>query len=107
MPFDGKGYIDPRVGTLRRGRTKIMESWGQGFNAEIPFHKHWWEFWRRPYLFCAATAVGENRDAMLVLLREIEVPFGTVFDLYEWNDAPGRTKAEVLSLYDRAIAGLL
>lgn len=39
------------------------------------------------------------------LLRRVLIknPVGP-FDPIDWNDAPGRTKAEVLDLFDRAIA---
>lgn len=53
--------------------------------------------------FCAAGAVvraGGGGDATAAL-REATGHFG---GLYAWNDAPERTHAEVLAVFDRAIA---
>lgn len=104
MPFDSTWIVDPRIEVLKKGRARIEKSWSQGWDER--FREHWWQFWRRQGSDCAATAIGWDDGALLVLLHEIGAPFGDDCDLYEWNDAPGRTKQDVLDLYDNAIASL-
>lgn len=56
--------------------------------------------------FCALGAIhgaesynpGDSRDAQLTFRNAIPLP------IVPWNDTPGRTQAEVLAAFDRAIA---
>lgn len=59
---------------------------------------------------CAVTAIsfvgspmGSRIDARKRLAKAIGLPDGEVFTIADWNDAPERTKAEVLAAFDRAI----
>ncbi len=107
MPFDGTQYVDPRIEALQRARERIAVGWVQGY--EVYARDHWWQFWRAKEKVCALGAISDNDDGiyadgeLLVLLHALGTPFGDSDDLTEWNDEPGRTQADVLALYDRAI----
>lgn len=54
------------------------------------------------------TAAGSDSDKYLAAYDELATaitPGGDV-GVVKWNDAPGRTQAEVLAMFDRAIASL-
>jgi hypothetical protein len=86
MPFDG---IDLSATTqaLIRGRRRIEAGWCQGVM-------------RTRKAVCAVGAVSSDDKALRMLHRA----FGRQGGLPDWNDEPTRTKDDVLSLYDRAIA---
>ena len=103
MPFDGKDlspkYLSPVACALMRGRSRIERGWCQGKMAS-------------PTGVCAIGALSgavvyghEAERAVKILNLAIgEGSSQSWHDVIRWNDAPGRTKEEVLDLYDRAIA---
>lgn len=64
--------------------------------------------------FCIAGAVGEatatsygSSAVMEELVKYMPAPSMSVGQsVYDWNDEPGRTQAEVLALFDKAISGV-
>lgn len=96
-----EGYaVSPVVSLLMRGRERIDGGWRQG--------EH-----RRAGSVCAIEALcGENKTASPAAMRwlvsaipndrRVELMMGT--SIIEYNDHPATTKADILSLYDRAIA---
>jgi hypothetical protein len=86
MPFDGT-QLSPVTQALIAGRRRIEEGWCQGSM-------------RTREGVCAIGAISYNPKAIEVLYRA----FGEDRYIPKWNDAPGRSKEEVLALYDRAIA---
>jgi hypothetical protein len=105
MPFDGKEFeveLSETTKLLIEGRNKIAEGWCQGsfYKQPIPlFH---------PARYCMMGAIGYHsatecatvgaKFTAYKLLGDVVV-MGVSF----WNDAPGRTKAEVLTAFDQAI----
>jgi hypothetical protein len=84
MPFDGT-RLTPVTQALIAGRRRIEDGWCQGVM-------------RRRGAVCAIGAISRNAGALEVLYRafgEGHIP--------KWNDTPGRSKEDVLALYDRAI----
>ncbi len=93
---------------LLRGRARIEEGWCQGVSRIIGSNTAW----------CATGAVEDGMDergalnarysaldtldAALPPLQEIRR--GRGIGIPAWNDDPERTQADVLALYDRAIA---
>jgi hypothetical protein len=103
MPLDGTTYTDPVTDLLLTGRARIERRW----------IKNDWERERRSWLppfrkrvvgYCLASAVDLDPDALAPLLHAIGAPFGDEDDIADWNDEPGRTRAEVLAVIDQAIA---
>ena len=95
---------------LRKARGFIARGWTQGEYARdaegVPVNS------RHPsaVCWCASAALhatdnyGEER---LAAYRGLCAAIGTNgFQLFEWNDTPGRTQAEVLAAFDQAIAAL-
>lgn len=88
---------------LTEARGYVAKGWTQGTlaksneNRKVSFHSP------RAVCWCALGALRlaggyyeEGQDALERLL-----PYET--ELFTWNDAPGRTQAEVLALFDKAI----
>jgi hypothetical protein len=71
---------------LIAGRRRIEEGWCQGAV-------------RKRGAVCAMGAISDNVEALVVLYRAFGGP-----GIPRWNDMPGRSKEDVLALYDRAIA---
>jgi hypothetical protein len=86
MPFDGT-HLSPVTQALIAGRRRIEEGWCQGVM-------------RTWGAVCAVGAISRNPKALEVLQRAI----GEGCYIPKWNDMPGRSKEDVLDLYDRAIA---
>ncbi|SRR6266550_3987434 len=101
MPFDGT-QLSRTTLALMEGRRRIEAGWCQ---------RHL----RIGDSFCAVGAVRSNYIHAFDILQEA-LGFGRLVTpdvhwnkdspgrLAHWNDAPGRTKDDVLALYDRAIA---
>lgn len=85
------------VKRLRKARALVVRGWWQGA---------WSNFAERPDgnpdCFCAWGALAEAglRDYVT------EYPDGETVGLVTWNDRPGRTKAEVVAMFDNSIAAL-
>jgi len=89
------------IEVLKEAREKIRQGWCQGGPARDhrdatistgdPNACKW-------CLFGALMAVTDDWDGPRAAIKEF-----TGCSLAEWNDAPGRTKAEVLALLDKAI----
>lgn len=87
---------------LIEGRRRIEDPdrWGKGMRA----HRD------DPATFCASEAIEDSPycySRTLALCALIEASAGAINNqmrIAEWNDAPERTHAEVLALYDKAIA---
>lgn len=91
---------------LEAARKKIKQGWCQGSGAKSAFgsvvsfnsvHASRW---------CAAAAIDISCDytpGAFTRAREIMVSMLGVDNLAAWNDTPGRTQAEVLAAFDRAI----
>jgi hypothetical protein len=86
MPFDGT-QLSPVTQALIAGRRRIEEGWCQGAM-------------RTREGVCAVGAISYNPKAVEVLYRA----FGGRSSIPRWNDTPGRSREDVLALYDRAIA---
>lgn len=84
---------------LRNGKLLIeTHGWGQGDGAMPP---------RGGY--CVLTAIAGDKDtyhydAIRVFERANNLDTESAPAIYDWNDAPGRTKEEVLAAFDKAIA---
>lgn len=85
---------------LRKGRERIQRGWIQGGGArsrdDKPVRAD--SPWAVQWSLSGATKMPKMRHARDVLYKILGCP------LTAWNDAPGRTQAEVLALFDRAIA---
>jgi hypothetical protein len=114
MPLDATGYLPQRVLTedeaddlaiLKAARHRIRYRW------------MWWSassFWRIvPFFYggsCAIQAVNramrrdKNASATVVERLRAHLPEGR--RIGQWNDNPLTTHADILSLFDRAIAEL-
>lgn len=98
MPLDGSEFnfeIDETTKLLMAARERIERGWCQGAG-------------RSREGVCAIVALADaaepdDREAFTAahLLMSRIVGGG----LSDWNDAPGRTKEEILVAFDRAIAG--
>jgi hypothetical protein len=110
MPLDATGYVQsPRVLTV--------EEWDNLFVLKEARHRirHRWRWWHGnapwPFRHCAVTAVSstvfhDRRLALPVVMRLADcLPPGWTF-VQDYNDAPSTTHADILSLFDRAIAEL-
>lgn len=93
------------VEALRKARALIKKGWCQGFFAQTSDGEEVDANDRRARKWCASGAVfaqkGHGRivgDALSVLSRVVETS-----SISDWNDAPVRTKREVLAAFDRAI----
>jgi hypothetical protein len=106
MPFDGRTFEqqDDVLDLLRRARERVARGWVQ--------HIH-----EADGAFCIVGAVHReicdslHRSAGWDLFGQItgelrrELPFGHwTKALPEYNDTPGRTQAEIVALFDAAIA---
>lgn len=102
MPFDGTHYIteDHIRSILRQGRARVERGWCQNHYEQ---HRRWYEFGKPKASYCLLGAINEDEDAIIPLLHAIGLPFGDFEDLWEWNDAPERTKEEVLAVFDAAL----
>jgi hypothetical protein len=110
MPFDGRDFNEISLGVVRRvlieGRRRVEESWWQKTTL-TPMPPHG--------AHCTVTAIARQNVltnlAMEALARAIFPNSSATIEtlmqgMVPWNDAPGRTKDEVLAAYDRAIAAL-
>jgi hypothetical protein len=86
---------------LRRAKGLVAKAWGQGGQISVGF---WPEDFTAPY--CALTAIwatkveNEAADALVTTLG-----VNSREGVSSWNDAPERTQADVIALYDAALAG--
>lgn len=90
---------------LKRARSLIAEGWCQGVSAQDA-NGHCTSVdsvhavkWCIDGAFCASAGVG-YLEAIKCLSRAFDSPQSIIL----WNDTPGRTQAEVLAAFDRAIA---
>lgn len=90
------------VQVLKDARRLVAENWGQGNGLNDPKGCH-----------CIYTAVYDvsggvdsrfRSPALRTLCRSANLPPDG--EIWDWNDAPGRTQSEVLALFDKAIASL-
>jgi 4-amino-4-deoxy-L-arabinose transferase-like glycosyltransferase len=87
---------------LRQAKERVVSNWGQG-NGSRPPQTAW-------CLITSLRGAGVWReDAELLLVAAAGIPANSFscpgFALYNWNDAPGRTQAEVVALFDKVLAG--
>ncbi len=104
MPLDDSNWVDVKaeiesdtaLGALLRARRRVTAGWCQHFThlrsgADVQYcavgalRQELWEVGATPYL-------------------EMAVPPGYGRSVILYNDSRGRTQAEVVALYDRAIA---
>lgn len=104
MPFDSTPITNPVIERLRLGRARVAEAWCQKY------------FSSDGHAVCAAGGITrtiaparvtqlaivdpEYDNALGFLAAALGVP---VYRIAAWNDAPERTQADVLALYDKAI----
>lgn len=96
MPFDGK-HLDDVTHLLIDGRMAIEQGWTQyGYQDDEGN-------------VCMLGAIGFRTDNENTY-NEVRVTASHILDeeccgkiAWIWNDAPGRTKEEVLAVYDRVI----
>jgi hypothetical protein len=104
MPFDGTGF--PRVLTeieardlavLKRARHRIRYRWmwGKGHIETMPV------FWRHCALSALSPRYAESPSSRL--RAQLPPGWGAV---HRYNDDPATTHADILGLFDRAIAEL-
>lgn len=103
MPFDGT-QLDEVTLLLIRGREAIERGWCQGSYAKGDAVCMEGAVGRRNG-YCLSSVIKHAIDrlranAISSMKRSFELPT----ELTTWNDAPGRTKEEVLAAFDRAIA---
>lgn len=104
MPFDGS-QLDDVTKLLIEGRGRIERGWCQG-RFEAPGAVcmlgaiRWNATWTpEAEARLPTTMAARNRLSDAIGMRETDrahIPY--------WNDAPGRTKDEVLAAFDKAIA---
>lgn len=103
MPLDGTNYQteqqDEVLALLRRARERVAKGWCQGEAESVDGG------------VCMLGAIHDicrghqtnqwmlRRDAWLLLCEPLPHRDGVIY-----NDAPGRTQAEIVALFDRAIA---
>ena len=100
MPFDGAAIDPPVIQALWRGRKNLEQGWCQG--AAIT---------RDGVCMTAAVHAALQdvpdyvtyKKAYMLLLRAVKETGFSAGGLAEFNDTPGRTKDEVLAVYDRAV----
>ena len=95
MPFDGAGF-DQRSALLIAARERVERGWSHGSG-------------RSRDGVCSIVALSDAADdlglGLEVFLDAHMLLAGVVGGcVSDWNDAPGRTKGEVLAVFDRAIA---
>lgn len=94
MPFDGT-KLDDVTKLLIEGRERIERGWCQGVMRKLG-------------AVCMVGALYEGTigsDGNIYFNAELRLQRGAgTDDLPRWNDAPERTKDEVLQAFDRAIA---
>ncbi len=94
MPFDGTTYL-PVVELLAEGRRKIEAGWCQGKIRERG-------------AVCMMGALRSQNFATIkaaeARLRKVILRAGFARGIVEFNDFPGRTKGQVLAIFDAAIA---
>lgn len=105
MPFDSAGFIrtvqqEADLELLREARARVAKRWIQDQYSVAT---------REGWAYCMVGAVGPGFDAATtatrLLLPHLPHEPGRRFDSVEaWNDTLGRTKEEVLAVYDKAIA---
>jgi hypothetical protein len=94
-------------GILRAGRALLVEKgWGAG--SAQPQLENDTEYWWGNCAHEAIAGIGGKR-ACAVAIRHLSLVVapngrGTSIEIVGWNDAPGRTSAQVLAAYDKAIA---
>jgi hypothetical protein len=111
MPFDATPLpaVNPVVELLEAGLARIEKGWCQGANGRDGYGN----IVGGPYLrmavsFCAGGAVSCDRKnthsnvAINYLWRTISLDQPGI-NIPTWNDYPGRTKDDVIRLYQRAI----
>lgn len=88
-----EGYaVSPVVSLLMRGRERVVDGWWQAGKVRVGT------------VVCAVDALIRTDDLMLgypYLARALPAPWTVVT---KYNDHLTTTKADILSLYDRAIA---
>ena len=98
MPFDGT-KLDETTKLLIEGRAKVERGWIQGAYCTVDG-------------VCMTGALGYGGDGVFDIeldildaaTKRLEAATGWC-PVTLWNDVPGRTQAEVIAAYDRAIAG--
>jgi hypothetical protein len=102
MPFDGADFRreltsgETRdLAMLRAGRHRIRYRWMWGKGTEVSPPR----LWRH----CAATALKAASCPSAGYRLAVQLPDGWS-GVVEYNDAPSTTHADILALFDRAIA---
>ncbi len=96
------------VDHLRRMRVLLEKGWTQGAFSRDESGDATYGTGQKPTSWCVLGALYEGSEPPLCVrtrkvLDDAIGPSG--YDsIYEWNDAPGRTKTEVIGLMDRVIA---
>lgn len=92
---------------LRAARAKIERGWIQGWLFRDPdgHCSNFIYFQKRACAWCASGALMASSDAGSARERAYSFLYSvTGPSIPEWNDAEGRTQAEVLQAFDAAIA---
>jgi len=94
------------IDALVRARGLVERGWCQGLHATDSDGRP--VFWRdhRAERYCAIGAIYTTPDPRVRMrcVVHLRKAIGGEGDVSGWNDAPERTQADVLALYDRAIA---
>lgn len=105
------------VELLKAARERVAKGWCQGWFAKDAAGEETLEELGDACAWCVRGAIyasakhgePESVSAEMALhdtLKDSGAALSVVGPLEEWNDAPGRTQAEVLDLFDRTIARL-
>lgn len=94
------------VNDLKRGRARIKRGWCQQASARDRDGMGVGADDRHAAAWCAAGAVYYDDAALTALARALRVPSGLAYgeEVVAYNDRERRRRADVLRLYDRAIA---
>lgn len=93
MPFDSLSATSPVIEVLREGRARIERGWCQ--------HVGYTDGRRCVMTAMVGTDTPTVKSACTALYKA--GGFKDNADAVTWNDAPDRTQADVLALYDKAI----
>lgn len=97
MPLDGTTYL-PVIELLAEGRRKIEKGWCQHVA-------------RSRLGVCMMVSIESQdparHDAAILALTSALRGTGYKRDIIEFNDAPGRTKEEVLAIFDAALGVIM
>lgn len=89
---------------LRIAKGRIEQGWCQGVLARDGHGEEITPNHPAAVAWCAFGAIGTKEDALSQADLFLMKAHGPNTDVVSWNDAPERTREDVLALFDKAIA---